>query len=220
MAKVLKDYEIEVLEYIYRHKAESDIGEFAITELPNQKSFNTLIREGLIYYDNSSASIPRVRTTAKGLDWAKKNLSTVSEATILDGAITLKVRKDIYDHIAQYLESDDYFHAVEESYKFVRERLRKLTGSEKATEAFGYDANNAVDYVKLFGHEPKDDIEKDFFKGIRFLHLSVQFLRNEKSHSLATTLDKNLALHYISIASLAYDLISREDDDSTSRSQS
>jgi hypothetical protein len=39
--------------------------------------------------------------------------------------------------------------------------------------------------------------------------LAVQFLRNEKAHSLATDLDKNLAIHYLSLASLSYDLISR-----------
>ena len=37
MTKVLKDYETEVLEYMYRHKIENAIDEFVITELPNQK---------------------------------------------------------------------------------------------------------------------------------------------------------------------------------------
>lgn len=34
-------------------------------------------------------------------------------------------------------------------------------------------------------------------------------MRNEKAHTLATFVEPNLAIHYISLASLAYDLISR-----------
>ncbi|MDR2411138.1 MAG: hypothetical protein LBD88_00570 [Candidatus Peribacteria bacterium] len=41
------------------------------------------------------------------------------------------------------------------------------------------------------------------------MNMSVQFFRNEKAHSLASNLDKNLAIHYLSLASLAYDLITR-----------
>ena len=62
---------------------------------------------------------------------------------------------------------------------------------------------------KIFGHQPVDDAEKDFFEGVKFLHMSIQFLRNEKAHTPAHDLDKNLAIHYISLASLAYDLITR-----------
>lgn len=39
--------------------------------------------------------------------------------------------------------------------------------------------------------------------------MAIQFLRNEKSHTLATSIERNLALHYISLASLSYDLITR-----------
>ena len=53
-------------------------------------------------------------------------------------------------------------------------------------------------------------MEKDFFEGVKFLHMAIQFLRNEKAHTPALDLDKNLAIHYIALASLAYDLISRK----------
>lgn len=78
-------------------------------------------------------------------------------------------------------------------------------GKEKATEAF---CNS--NYEKIFGHLPIDDAEKDFFEGVKFLHMSIQFLRNEKAHTLACDIDKNLAIHCISLASLAYDLITRK----------
>jgi hypothetical protein len=39
--------------------------------------------------------------------------------------------------------------------------------------------------------------------------MAIQKLRNEKAHTPANKIDKNLAIHYIVLASLAYDLISR-----------
>jgi len=56
----------------------------------------------------------------------------------------------------------------------------------------------------------QNEAEKDFYEGVKFLHMSIQFLRNEKAHTPAKDLDKNLAIHYISLASLAYDLITRK----------
>ena len=52
--------------------------------------------------------------------------------------------------------------------------------------------------------------ERDFCEGVKFLHMSIQFLRNKKAHTPARELDKNLAIHYISLSSLAYDLITRK----------
>lgn len=98
----------------------------------------------------------------------------------------------------------DYFHAVEEAYKLVREKLREKTGSEKATDAFA-----SSNQEKIFGHAPRSSAEKDFYDGVKYLNMSIQFLRNEKAHTPATPLEPNLALHYISLASLAYDLITR-----------
>lgn len=52
MSKIPKDYEVEVLRYMYRHWIDNRIDKFAITELPNRKSFNTLVRKGLIYMNS------------------------------------------------------------------------------------------------------------------------------------------------------------------------
>jgi len=102
-----------------------------------------------------------------------------------------------------------YSTAVEESYKLVRKKLYSITGKEKANEAFK-EGNNS----KIFGHETKDEVEKDFFDGVKFLHMAIQFLRNEKAHKLKPgreqEIDKNLALHYIALASLAYNLIDKK----------
>ncbi len=124
---------------------------------------------------------------------------------VSNNKINLTIPNEIYLHIKEYLENEDYFHAVEESYKFVREKLRELTWEEKATDAF-----RDINQEKIFWHKPVNDAEKDFFDGVKYLHMWIQFLRNQKSHSLAEKMNKNLALHYISLASLAYQLITHE----------
>lgn len=127
-------------------------------------------------------------------------------------SMTITIREEIYNHIKTYLEREDYFHAVEEAYKIVREKLREITGKEKASDIFNMNAESDKYHGDIFGKVAiPGTAESDFFRGIGYLNLTIQFLRNEKAHTLATTVDKNLALHYISLASLAYDLISGSD---------
>lgn len=140
-------------------------------------------------------------------------VTITTEATVTDNRIQIEIHDDIYNHIKQYLINQDHFHAVEESYKLVREKLRDITGKEKAHEAF-----SESNYEKIFGHQPTSDVEKDFFEGVKFLNMSIQFLRNEKAHTPATPLEHNLAIHYIALASLAYDLITRYVSDETVQS--
>ena len=121
-----------------------------------------------------------------------------------DDEVTINIRPEIYEHIKRYLATQDYYHAVEESYKIVRQKLKNLTGEEQAHKAFCYE-----NFEKIFGHAPKDDAEKDFFEGTKFLNMAIQRFRNEKAHTPAKQLDRNLAIHYIYLASLAYELISR-----------
>ena len=128
-----------------------------------------------------------------------------SKATFQKGNINIILQKDIFDHVQKLLNDGHYFNAVEEAYKVVRKKLKDVSGKEKATDAF-----SNSNYEKIFGHQPLNDAEKDFFEGIKFLHMAIQFLRNEKAHTPAQDLDKNLAVHYISLASLAYDLINRK----------
>jgi uncharacterized protein (TIGR02391 family) len=147
---------------------------------------------------------PLAATGVEQAPLATAQVSFTTEATVTDNKIEIELHEDIYDHIGQYLATGDYFHAVDESYKLVRHKLREITGSEKATDAFAQS-----NYEKIFGHQPTSTAEKDFFEGVKFLNMSIQFLRNEKAHTPATQLEHNLAVHYISLASLAYDLITR-----------
>jgi len=131
-------------------------------------------------------------------------IEKISEASFSDNTISIIVQKEVFHHVKSLLESGHYFNAVEESYKIVREKLKSITGKEKASEAF-----KEKNYKKIFGHKPQNEAEKDFFEGVKFLHMAIQNLRNEKAHTPAKELDKNLAIHYIGLASLAYDLINR-----------
>ena len=128
-----------------------------------------------------------------------------SQATFKNGNINIILQEDIFDHVQKLLNNGHYFNAVEEAYKVVRKKLKDITGKEKATDAF-----SPANYERIFGHQPVGDVENDFFEGVKFLHMAIQFLRNEKAHTPARDLDKNLAVHYIALASLAYDLINRK----------
>lgn len=135
-----------------------------------------------------------------------------TSAIIKNNRISIEIRPEIYEHIKRYLDVDDYFQAVSEAYKVVRKKLHEKTGKEKADDVFNNSAQSDKYHLRLFGQTAETGTPKsDFFRGIGYIHLAVQFLRNEKAHSLADDLDKNLAIHYLSLASLAYDLISKND---------
>lgn len=124
-------------------------------------------------------------------------------------SITLNINQDLYSEISEYLNQKNYYHAVEESYKIVREKLRSVTGKEKATEVFSPAGRSDKYYLQLFGKATHEsEAEGDFYCAVGYLHLCIQSLRNEKVHTPAFSIDENLALHYISLSSLAYDLIS------------
>ena len=107
-----------------------------------------------------------------------------TEASVTANKIQIEIHEDIYNHIGQYLATGDYFHAVEESYKLVREKLREITGKEKASDVFTNSAQSDAHYKALFGKaKPSTAAEADFFRGIGYLHLGVQHLRNEKAHT-------------------------------------
>jgi len=133
-------------------------------------------------------------------------LENTAIATLNDGNINIELQKDIFNHVQKLLSDGHHSNAVEEAYKIVRKKLRDITGKERATDAF-----NSANFERLFGHQPSSDAEKDFFEGVKFLHMAIQFLRNEKAHTPANPLNINLAIHYIALASLAYDLIGRGD---------
>lgn len=151
-----------------------------------------------------SVEIEKIANKLQMYPSKKVEINTNMINNIGNAEVTINIRPEIYEHIKRYLATQDYYHAVEESYKIVRQKLKDLTGEEKASQAFC-----ETNIEKIFGHTPSDATEKDFFEGIKFINMAIQNFRNEKAHTPAKPLDKNLAIHYISLASLAYELISR-----------
>lgn len=132
----------------------------------------------------------------------EKHIKT--EANFKDNTISIVLKKEVFSHIEKLLNTWNYYNAVEEAYKIVRAKLKSITWKEKAHEWFKED-----NYEIIFWHKALNDAEKDFFEWVKFLHMAIQNLRNEKAHTPAEDMDKNLAIHYIVLASLAYDLIDR-----------
>lgn len=128
---------------------------------------------------------------------------SIMEYEINQNIISVKINKDLYRHIKRYLETNDYYHAVEEAYKRVRKTLNDKLGSEKATEAFSEQNCNTI----LNCDYKRGSINGDLYDAIKYLHMSVQFFRNVYSHQEAHDIDKNYALQSISLASLALDLL-------------
>lgn len=165
-----------------------------------------ILLDNIIKNDFPTERIDAGKQIAKKLlNGVKRTRDITTEATFENGNINITLQDEIFDHVQSLLNDGHYFNAVEEAYKIVREKLRKVTGKEKATEAFNKD-----NYNKIFGRQPIGEAETDFFEGVKFLHMAIQFLRNEKAHTPARNLEKNLAIHYIVSASLAYDLINRK----------
>lgn len=73
-----------------------------------------------------------------------------SQATFSNGVIKIELQKTLFEHIRKLLRDGHAYNAVEESYKIVRERLRDITGEEKATNAFKSD-----NYKKYLDMSPK-----------------------------------------------------------------
>src|SRR3989344_4721991 len=166
---------------------------------------NQILLDNLKQADFPANRMSAAKEIAAKLLVTKAREETKSQATFKNGNISITLQKEVFDHVQKLLNSGHYFNAVEEAYKIVREKLKDITGKEKAHEAFA-----ELNQEKIFGRKPKNEAEKNFFEGLKFLHMSIQFLRNEKAHTPAQDLDKNLAIHYISLASLAYDLITRK----------
>lgn len=179
---------IKLLEYI---ELKVGLGDFVRKDYPEN-----LIEKAKVIAERLSGgtvSLPKI-------------IRVTTETGYSEGVISIQLNDEIFSHVKNLLSDGHYFNAVEESFKIVRNKLQQKTGSEKATDAF-----REENIKSIFGHEPRDNLEKDFFHGVKFLHMAIQFFRNEKAHTPAHEIDKNLAIHYIVLASLAYELISRSD---------
>jgi uncharacterized protein (TIGR02391 family) len=110
---------------------------------------------------------------------------------------------EIAKKCAPLLDARAYPEAVERSFKIVRDRLRKLTGYETASEAFGKG--------KLFIEgAAAPNVESDFNQGAKFLMMALDMFRNEKSHTSEGNIhDLEHAYQYLMLSSLALRFLDR-----------
>ena len=107
------------------------------------------------------------------------------------------LHSEIADKCYELYSNRHYPEAVEKSFKVVRDRLRKLTGHEKGSEAFG----KGRLYIK---GAAADNVDEDFNEGVKFLTMAIDRFRNEKSHtSDAKITDPVRAYQYLVLSSLA-----------------
>ena len=68
----------------------------------------------------------------------------------------IEIHPDIFNHIKDCIENEDYYHAVEEAYKVVIEKLRDITGEEQASKAF-----NNENYNKIFKKKAENQAKQE-----------------------------------------------------------
>jgi uncharacterized protein (TIGR02391 family) len=108
---------------------------------------------------------------------------------------------EIYEKCRELFGKRAYAEAAEKGFKVVRDRLRKLTGYETGSEAFG----KGKLYVK---GAVAPNVDRDFNEGVKFLTMAIDRFRNEKSHtSDAEINDPARAYEYLRLSSLAMNLL-------------
>ena len=124
--------------------------------------------------------------------------TTAEEAEVLAG-----LHPDILKGCKALLDAAAYPEAVERSFKIVRDRLRKLSGYETASEAFG----KGHLYVNGAAAE---NVDRDFNQGTKFLMMAIDMFRNEKSHTSEGNInDLTHAYQYLMVSSLARRFLDR-----------
>ncbi len=122
--------------------------------------------------------------------------------TLSTGEMNLKtLHPEIYKKCYSLYKKGEYTEAVEKSFKVVRDRLRDLTSHETGSKAFG-EKN-----LHIRGAAARN-VDKDFNEAVKFLTMSIDFFRNEKSHTSDAKIDDPIrAYEYLRLSSLAMNLL-------------
>jgi uncharacterized protein (TIGR02391 family) len=155
-------------------------------------------------YASPTFTFPHVKNTLEfGLSWLRRLTDGLALAVedSPDATAMKSLHPAIYSKCRMLYEGGAYAAAVEMGFKVVRDRLRALTTYETGSEAFGkgklYIEGAAVPHV--------DD---DFQAGVKFLTMSINRFRNEKSHTSDGNIsDPIRAYEYLRLSSLAIHLL-------------
>jgi uncharacterized protein (TIGR02391 family) len=107
----------------------------------------------------------------------------------------------IYEKCHELYEKGAYAEGVERGFKVVRDTLRKLTGHETGSEAFGKGR------LHIKG-AAAPNVDTDFNEAVKFLTMAIDRFRNEKAHTSDAKIDDPCrALEYLCLSSLAMRLL-------------
>lgn len=107
----------------------------------------------------------------------------------------------IFEKCRELFKSGTYAECVEKGFKVVRDKLRRLTGYETGSNAFG----NVPLHIKGAAAE---NVDEDFNKGVQFLTMAIDRFRNEKTHTSDAKIDNpQRAYEYLALSSLAMNLL-------------
>lgn len=107
----------------------------------------------------------------------------------------------IYSKCHELYEKNVYAEAIEKSFKVVRDRLRKITGYETGSDAFG----RSKLHIK---GAAAPNVDQDFNDAVKFLTMAIDRFRNEKSHTSDAKIDDHIrAYEYLRLSSLAMNLL-------------
>lgn len=157
-----------------------------------------------VVYSSPTFTFPHVKRALElGLFWLKQLSEGLAlavedspEATAMES-----LHPAIYSKCRNLYEAGAYAEAVEKGFKVVRDRLRALTTYETGSDAFGkgkLHINGAA----------APHVDEDFQAGVKFLTMSIDRFRNEKSHTADGNISEPVrAYEYLRLSSLAMHLL-------------
>lgn len=150
--------------------------------------------------DSIKASLERLRSVVGRLDLYTV-IGEVTKPIPSAEKLLANLHRDIYSKCHELYEKGAYAEAAEKGFKVVRDRLRTLTGYETGSEAFG----KTKLHVKGAAAQ---NVDEDFNEAVKFLTMSIDRFRNEKSHTSDAKIDDPIrAYEYLRLSSLAMNLL-------------
>lgn len=109
----------------------------------------------------------------------------------------IQLHESIVEKCKDLFIAEHYSEAMIKGFAAVKDKLRELTGFERATDAFG----KAGLYIE---NENPEHLDEDFQQGVKLVTMAIDRFRNVRSHtSEKVDIDRNEAFEYLALCSLA-----------------
>jgi uncharacterized protein (TIGR02391 family) len=212
--KNITEKEVELIEKIEKHTFGKHKGKYIRDRLPTTMMSRDMeaLRQGTLvaswlYYEcvalASQSTCEAVNEFIIFVDRIIKQLELKTNSSLLTPPPSPidSVHTEIYNKCHELYEQGSYAESVEKSFKVVRDRLRKITGHETGSEAFG----KSKLHIK---GASASHVDQDFNEAVKFLTMAIDRFRNEKSHTSDAKIDDPIrAYEYLRLSSLAMNLL-------------